>query len=102
MRYLIQNRKEFTITIVALIVAILDVLRVLGVDVPNFSEEYLLTIISAIMGVLVWFYNMPTSNENHHFTQVMRRAKRFAKNGDLRMFDHLQNAEREWESDKND
>lgn len=75
MRYLVQNRKEFTITIVALIVAILDVLKVLGVDVPNFSEEYLLTIISAIMGVLVWFYNMPTSHENCEATGEMRARK---------------------------
>lgn len=75
MKYLVQNRKEFTITIVALIVAILDILKVIGLDVPNFSEEYLLTIVSAIMGVLVWFYNMPTSHENCEATGEMRARK---------------------------
>lgn len=75
MKYLIQNRKEFTITIVALIVAIVDILKVLGLDVPNVSEEYLLTIISAIMGVIVWFYNMPTSEENCIHTGEMRAEK---------------------------
>lgn len=75
MKYLIQNRKEFTITLVALIVAILDCLKVLGLDVPDVNEEYLLAIISAIMGVLVWFYNMPTSKENCEATGEMRLKK---------------------------
>lgn len=81
MKYLIQNRKEFTITVVALIVAIVDILKVLGLDVPNVSEEYLLAIISAIMGVLVWFYNMPTSHENCEATGEMRAKKAEAKGG---------------------
>jgi hypothetical protein len=75
MKYLVQNRKEFTITIVALIVAIVDILKVIGLDIPNVSEEYLLTIVSAIMGVLVWFYNMPTSHENCEATGEMRLRK---------------------------
>lgn len=82
MKYLVQNRKEFTITIVALIVAIMDILKVFGVDVPNFSEEYLLAIVSAIMGVLVWFYNMPTSEENCKATGEMR-LKKAEKTGKL-------------------
>ena len=81
MKYLVQNRKEFTITIVALIVAILDILKVIGLDVPNVSEEYLLTIVSAIMGVLVWFYNMPTSHENCEATGEMRARKAEKKDG---------------------
>lgn len=76
MKYLIQNRKEFTITIAALLVAIFDVLKVLGVDVPNVSEEYILTIVSAFMGVLIWFYNMPTSRENCEHTGQMRLEKK--------------------------
>jgi hypothetical protein len=81
MKYLIQNRKEFTITIVALIVAIVDILKVIGLDIPNVSEEYLLTIVSAIMGVLVWFYNMPTSHENCEATGEMRARKAEKKDG---------------------
>ena len=85
MKYLVQNRKEFTITIVALIVAIMDILKVFGVDVPNFSEEYLLTIVSAIMGVLVWFYNFPTSKENCEATGEMRlrKAEKKGINGEI-------------------
>lgn len=79
MKYLIQNRKEFTITIVALIVAIVDVLKVFGLDIPNISEEYLLAIVSAIVGALVWFYNMPTSHENCEATGEMRARKAEAK-----------------------
>ena len=85
MKYLVQNRKEFTITIVALIVAILDILKVFGVDVPNFSEEYLLTIVSAIVGALIWFYNMPTSKENCEATGEMRlrKAEKKGINGEV-------------------
>lgn len=62
MRYLIKHRKEFTITVVALIVAIADMLKVFGVDMP-IDEASVYAVVSAIMGVLVWFYNMPTSIE---------------------------------------
>lgn len=62
MRYLIKHKKEFTITVVALIVAIADLLKVFGVDMP-IDEDSVYAVVSAVMGVLVWFYNMPTSIE---------------------------------------
>lgn len=62
MKYLIKHKKEFTITIVALVVAIADFLKVFGVDLPV-TEDSVYAVVSAIMGVLVWFYNMPTSIE---------------------------------------
>lgn len=64
MRYLIKHKKEFTITIVALIVAIADMLKVFGVDMP-IDEASVYAVVSAVMGVLVWFYNYPTSIEGH-------------------------------------
>lgn len=64
MKYLIKHKKEFTITIVALIVAIADLLKVFGVDMP-IDEDSVYAVVSAVMGVLVWFYNMPTSIEGH-------------------------------------
>lgn len=85
MKYLVQNRKEFTITIVALIVAIADILKVFGLDIPDISEEYLLAIVSAIMGALIWFYNMPTSKENCEATGEMRlrKAEKKGINGEV-------------------
>ena len=83
MKYLLQNRKEAAITIAALIVAILDVLKVFGIDVPNISEEYILTFISAIIGVLVWYFNMPTSEENCRHTGEMRAEKTERKNKNI-------------------
>jgi hypothetical protein len=65
MKYLIKHKKEFTITIVALIVAILDLFKVLtGIDL-GIGEDSILAIVSAIMGVLVWYFNNPTSMEGH-------------------------------------
>ena len=53
----------------------MDILKVLGLDVPNVSEEYLLAIVSAIVGALAWYYNMPTSEENCEATGEMRLRK---------------------------
>lgn len=75
MKYLVQNRKECTMTIVALIVAILDFLKVFfGVDF-GIADEQVLAVVSSIMGVLVWYYNMPTSLENCEATGEMRARK---------------------------
>ena len=62
MKYLIKHKKEFIITIVALVVAIADFLKVFGVDLPV-TEDSVYAVVSAVMGVLVWFYNYPTSIE---------------------------------------
>ena len=99
MKYLIQNRKEFAITIAALVIAILDMLRVMGVDVPSFSEEYILALISAIIGVMIWFYNIPTSYPNHRLTKVMRQIKKLIKNGDMRLLDQIERVIHEWENE---
>lgn len=75
MKYLVQNRKECTMTIVALVVAILDFLKVFfGVDF-GIADEQVLAVVSSIMGVLVWYYNMPTSLENCEATGEMRARK---------------------------
>lgn len=75
MKYLVQNRKECTMTIVALIVAILDFLKVFfGVDF-GIADEQVLAVVSGLMGVLVWYYNMPTSLENCIHTGEMRAEK---------------------------
>ena len=64
MKYLIKHKKEFIITIVALVVAIADFLKVFGVDLPV-TEDSVYAVVSAIVGGLCWFYNMPTSIEGH-------------------------------------
>ena len=78
MKYLIKHKKEFTITVVALIVAIADMLKVFGVDMP-IDKASVYAVVSAVMGVLVWFYNMPTSKENCEHTGAMRLEKEQAK-----------------------
>ena len=64
MKYLIKHKKEFIITIVALVVAIADFLKVFGVDLPV-TEDSVYAVVSAIVGGLCWFYNYPTSIEGH-------------------------------------
>ena len=79
MKYLLQNKDAAIRTIVALIIAILDMLKVLGFDIPVINEEYILAIVSAFMGFIVWYYNTPTSEENSKHTGMMREEKRQRK-----------------------
>lgn len=81
MKYLVQNKKEFSITIAALIVAILDFFKVLtGIDYVVNDEE-ILAVVSGIIGAISWYYNMPTSQENCEATGQMRQRKAEKKAG---------------------
>lgn len=81
MKYLVQNKKEFSITIAALIVAILDFLKVLtGIDYVVNDEE-ILAVVSGLIGAVCWYYNMPTSRENCEETGRMRQRKAEKKAG---------------------
>ena len=74
MKYLIRHKKEFTITIVALVVAIFDFMKVFGVDLPV-TQDGIYAVVSAIVGGLCWFYNYPTSIEGHNHKVGIKEDK---------------------------
>lgn len=80
MRYLIQNRKEFGITLgffVFMAVDLFNKLKVGEVD-PDLIAKF----VFYGFGTLAWFYNMPTSEENCIHTGEMR-AEKAEKKGEV-------------------
>lgn len=88
MKYLIQNRKEFAISAGFFIMTAINLIK--AIKSQDVSQDLVVALIYAFFGVLAWFYNMPTSNENNEITPIMRKAKRMAKNGDMTLLDEIQ------------
>ena len=79
MKYLIRNRKEFAITVAAAVAAIVNFVNAIRSGVV--SEDTIIALIVTVLGVLAWYYNMPTSAENDKATAEMRQAKAEHKEG---------------------
>ena len=73
MKYLIQNRKEFAISVGFFVMATINFVR--AIRSKDITEEVIIAVVFTFFGVLAWFYNMPTSEENCIATGEMRLAK---------------------------
>ena len=93
MKYLIRNRKEFAISVGFFVMTAVNLVK--AVMSKDISEELLVAVIYAFFGVLAWFYNMPTSEENCEYTGEMRAKKLENKLEDL-------NGERFWSDEEED
>ena len=84
MRYLIQYKKEFIVTI-ALFVAILLVAfnDVWAIIHGSFSLENLLESLGSIIAIMGWWTNTPTSEANAKATALMRYEKAELKYGEM-------------------
>lgn len=74
MRYLIQHKKEFAITIAGFIMAVIALVNAL--KTRELDEDVIITVIFTALAVLGWFFNMPTSEENSEATVQMRLEKK--------------------------
>jgi len=77
MRYLIQNRKEFAISVGFFVMTIINLIR--AIMAKEIGEELIVAVVYGFFGVLAWFYNMPTSEENCKHTGQMRLEKKQTK-----------------------
>lgn len=76
MKYLIQNTKEFVITLgVFATFAIIIFWSVWSIIHNTFNAQHVLAIIGGVIEYLGWYYNMPTSEENSEATGYMRLQK---------------------------
>ena len=100
MKYLIQNRKEFAITVGFFIMMAYDLYSKLKQG--DIDANLIATFVFYALGLMGWFYNMPTSDMNNEFTPIMRYAKEQAKKGDISMLDMVNHAIEEWECEEND
>lgn len=73
MRYLIQNRKEFAITVAAFIMSVINLGR--AIKSGEISEDLIIAVLVTGITVLAWYFNMPTSEENCKATGFMRLEK---------------------------
>ena len=93
MRYLIKNRKEFGITVGLFVFMAVDLYNRLkqGEIDPDLIAKF----VFYGFGVLAWFYNMPTSEENCIHTGEMRaeKAEKNGVNGEYFYYDEEPDAE---------
>ena len=82
MKYLIQNRKEFIISLGVLVTILLVIFWcVWSIIDGSFTYKNLIAIAGEIFTILGWYYNMPTSEENCKHTGMMRLEKTYKKDG---------------------
>lgn len=80
MKYLIQNRKEFAITIGVFVMTTINIVR--AIRSREITEECIVAFVLAGFTLLGWFYNMPTSEENCRHTGAVRLEKQKPENGE--------------------
>ena len=81
MKYLIKNRKEFAISVGFFIMTAFNLYK--AIVSKDITEDLIAAVIYAFFGILAWFYNMPTSEENCVHTGEMRLEKMENKNVEI-------------------
>lgn len=73
MKYLVQHRKEFAITVAAFIMAVINLYK--AIRSHDVTEDVIIAVLVTATTILAWYYNMPTSEENSRHTGQMRLEK---------------------------
>lgn len=73
MKYLIQHRKEFAISVGFFVMVVISLVK--AIMAKEINEDLIIAVVYGFFGVLAWFYNMPTSEENCEATGYMRQRK---------------------------
>lgn len=80
MKYLIQNRKEFIISLgIFATILLIIIWSVWSIFTGNLDYKNLIVVAGGIFEILGWYYNMPTSEENCRYTGEMRLEKEYNK-----------------------
>ena len=77
MKYLIQHRKEFAISVGFFVMTAISLVK--AIMQKEINEDLIIALVYGFFGVLAWFYNMPTSEENCEATGEMRLKKKQKK-----------------------
>ena len=87
MRYLIQHKKEFAITVAAFVMAVINIIK--AIKSGHIDEDLIIAVLVTGTTVLAWYYNMPTSEENCKYTGLMRleKAEKSGKDNNGENFD---------------
>lgn len=77
MKYLIQNKREFAISIGVFVMTAINLVR--AIMAKEITQECIVAFVLAFFTVLGWYYNMPTSEENCEATGEARAKKKEKK-----------------------
>lgn len=81
-----MNKETIITAIVALVVAIFDLLKIFGIYIP-IEDNTIYTIVSLIVAGVIYWRNQSWTSAGWLGTLVGREAKQRAKNGDLTLHD---------------
>lgn len=73
MKYLIQHRREFAISVGFFVMTAINLYRAIMSD--ELTEDLIVAAVYGFFGVLAWYFNNPTSEENSNATGMMRLLK---------------------------
>lgn len=84
-----MNKETIITAIVALIVAIFDLLKIFGIAVP-IEDNTIYTIVSLIVAAVIYWRNQSWTAGGWIGTQVGRKIKAGQKRGDLTLSDRVE------------
>ena len=84
-----MNRETIVTAIVALVVAIFDLLKVFGIYVPV-EDDTIYTIVSLIVAAVIYWRNQSWTHSGWVGTQLGRELKEREKQGDLTLHDSIE------------
>ena len=93
-----MNRETLITAIVALIVAVFDLLKICGVNVP-IDNDAIYTVVSLIVAGVIYWRNQSWTRGGWAGTRIGREIKRAEKNGDLTLHDEIEHMLKEKEND---
>ena len=104
MRYLIEYKKEFIITVGVFVTFVLVLLwAIFALVRGTFSYEHLIALCGLIFEIAGWWHNMPTSEANAKATAFMRYEKAELKYGEMEEYDDdIYDDEEDYEEDEDD
>jgi hypothetical protein len=73
MKYLIQNKKEFAISVGFFVMTAINLVK--SIRDGELTEDTIVAFVLAAFSLAAWYYNMPTSEENDRHTFLMRQEK---------------------------
>lgn len=73
MQYLIQNKKEFAISVGFFVMTAINLVK--SIRDGELTEDTIVAFVLAAFSLAAWYYNMPTSEENNRHTAEMRQEK---------------------------
>ena len=84
-----MNKETIITAIVALIVAVFDLLKVFGIAVP-IEDNTIYTVVSLIVAAVIYWRNQSWTSGGWAGTQIGRRIKEGQKRGDLTLSDRIE------------